>query len=337
MNLNHYLQAHAAPGLALVNECVGKKVADFLQPGVQAARVYDMFRLRDVYFGDTTQPGLQAKARQALQETGHSVDTLLLIETSVKSWVKTKPRKAWELRVKLCQAPAGEIKKLTREAKAQPSEGPAEGVKATFRDEQNASVTVTASPLKIADLMGKIRAINADNPLAGFFSLVEGEHTAQAPQVATNVIIDLDELTEIAAGEGDDIVLKLTNGGRMTGAELVQRKLAEFGFVTLVHPLEGPVNAYRTSRFANSKQRLMLDAENPKCAWPDCRVPAEDCQYHHIQSWFNGGYTNVANLVTLCEYHNRVNEDSGPANTRGKMIRVKGKTAWQPPWGGQPI
>ncbi len=58
----------------------------------------------------------------------------------------------------------------------------------------------------------------------------------------------IDELDEILSGVGEEITLRLTNGAEISGAQLVEKRLAECGLVTLVHPYEGAVNLYRTSR-----------------------------------------------------------------------------------------
>ncbi|WP_284853858.1 HNH endonuclease signature motif containing protein [Corynebacterium sp. MSK072] len=130
-----------------------------------------------------------------------------------------------------------------------------------------------------------------------------------------------------------DVVVQLTNGATMTGAELVRRAFTEHGYVTLIHPVEGPVNLYRTSRFASAKQRLMAAAENPVCPWPECRYPADECQVHHLNAWKNGGETNSRNLTIACPYHNGVNDDDPNAPPlRGHLARVNGTIRWLPPW-----
>ena len=142
-----------------------------------------------------------------------------------------------------------------------------------------------------------------------------------------------------AAGPGlgpdsyGDVVVQLTNGATMTGAELVRRAFTEHGYVTLIHPVEGPVNLYRTSRFASAKQRLMAAAENPVCPWPECRYPADECKVHHLNSWKNGGETNPRNLTIACPYHNGVNDDDPNAPPlRGHLARINGTIRWLPPW-----
>ncbi|QPK78583.1 HNH endonuclease [Corynebacterium lizhenjunii] len=93
-------------------------------------------------------------------------------------------------------------------------------------------------------------------------------------------------------------------------------------------------------RFATDKQRLLLAAESPECAWLDCHVPFDKCQIHHITSWADGGETNIKNLTVLCPHHNGANEDHPPGGIpihRGRMVRVGGQVAWQSPGGGVPV
>ena len=148
----------------------------------------------------------------------------------------------------------------------------------------------------------------------------------------TNVIITLDQLTDILNDDGDDVLLKMTNGATITGAELVTRMLADIGLVTLVHPVEGPINLYRLSRFANYKQRLMAMAENPTCPWDGCHHPADTAQIHHLKAWTHGGNTNPKNLTVACPYHNGVNDDDPSKPRRGRLERVNGKIRRIPPW-----
>ncbi|WP_301196089.1 HNH endonuclease, partial [Corynebacterium stationis] len=86
-------------------------------------------------------------------------------------------------------------------------------------------------------------------------------------------------------------------------------------------------------------------AENLVCPWPECNVPADRCQVHHIDAHKNGGHTKPSNLTMLCKYHNGVNDDGGPRKkhgpgkfkpgktSRGRMRRHRGKVRLQTPGG----
>ena len=155
---------------------------------------------------------------------------------------------------------------------------------------------------------------------------------ASTSTVRTNVVVPLDKLVGVAHGS-DDVVLTMTNGAQITGAELAQRALAEEGFVTLLHPVEGPVNLYRMRRGATWKQFMMAAAENPTCPVKGCHKPADECQVHHIFSWAGGGWTNAKNLTTACAYHNGRNDDhrTGPPRN-GRFERTAHGVRWVNPW-----
>ena len=84
----------------------------------------------------------------------------------------------------------------------------------------------------------------------------------------------------ILADSGDDVLLGLTDGTTITGAEYVAALMGEMfpSEVALVHPEAGPVNLYRTQRVANSKQRDLARIAAPMCPVPGCRVSADLCE-----------------------------------------------------------
>ncbi|APT89456.1 hypothetical protein CFRA_09605 [Corynebacterium frankenforstense DSM 45800] len=105
--------------------------------------------------------------------------------------------------------------------------------------------------------------------------------------------------------------------------------------IMLVHPTEGPSNLYRTSRFANGKQRTMLGATFGVCAHPECNQPAEFCQADHDTSWARGGMTNINNLTPLCKYHNAANDDDPEGPVRHGRIERDGLDVYRVLPGGR--
>ena len=89
------------------------------------------------------------------------------------------------------------------------------------------------------------------------------------------VLVPMEEHVKILAGDGDEVLLGLTDGTTMTGAEYLQRTHGEALEVALFHPEEGPINLYRSARFANQKQRDLLRVAQPVCSAPDCRRAAD--------------------------------------------------------------
>ena len=286
----------------------------------------ELTRLHDVYFGTTKYTRKQAKARR----THHSLAAIRALETKLRG---LKEIDRWAIREELLAMDltvsqiAAEAKKRADALKDKPVKE--HGVKIRRGKDDTFELKITGNSEDITDMKHAL-GDTIDSAKQFFF----GDEKATRPAKQTNVIITLDKLVKIIHGEGDEVTLELTNGATMTGAQFIQAKLLEAGLFTLVHPFYGPVNLYRTERFAQDKQQHMAWAENPTCAWPDCYKPAEESQIHHIKAWKHGGYTNPENLVTLCEYHNRVNnDDPTKPSRRGRMERRHGKTRWSPPWG----
>ena len=105
--------------------------------------------------------------------------------------------------------------------------------------------------------------------------------------------------------------------------------------IMLVHPLQGPSNLYRASRFANGKQRTMLGAAFGVCAHPECNQPAEFCQADHDTAWVRGGLTNINNLTPLCRYHNAANDDDPDGPVRHGRVERDGLDVYRVLPGGR--
>ena len=319
-------------GIALVEHIPGSP--DELRAlGADASDAVELSQLHQVYFGPTRFSGKQKKARHAALQQRHSLGTLTLIESYTTKVKKTLD--AWNLRIKLAATPAHRIphvatqrlKELRSKRIAKP------GVRITYRASGPNTLSITDDATTIANMRGVLESTNTDLLQAAndiFFK----EGTGSKPSVRTQVIITLNELDQIINGDGDEIELNLTNGGRMTGAEFLTHKFAEIGYATIVHPIEGPIDSFRLSRGANFKQRLTLHAEFHTCSRPGCNKPADYCQVHHLIPWQAGGYTNIKNLTFLCAYHNGINDDDPQRPTgRGYMYRLNTGVAFIPPWG----
>ena len=189
----------------------------------------------------------------AARERAHALPTLEVIERYATR-AKTK-RQAWQLRVELCRTAADtdEMEKLARKKlrEINPPTPPRPGVRIRRRKDAPWTLDITGPTSLIADLESNL---DEDAPLDSVAGLFSGS-AAPHPTVTTNAIITLDELDRIIDGDGEEITIQLTNGARLTGAELVARTLSERGLITLVHPFEGAVNLYRTERMANEKRR----------------------------------------------------------------------------------
>lgn len=310
--LDNYLAA-LNQGMSIVAGCHNTTTERLVAAGCPQEHARHLIALATIYFGPTKYSRIQSRARA----TSHDLLTLLRIERHVSKLKSSLDR--WKLRELLCTTPADRINQV---AKVHQPTRPAPQPGATLRRRKGLwSMTITDTSSQIADLW---RQVDKNQPA---HSLLEG---GAISTVTTHVNVTLPKLTRVVQGH-DDVQLHMTNGATLSGAEFLQRTFTQHGYVTLIHPVTGPVNLYRTSRSATWKQRLMLSAEHHTCAWPGCHRPVEECQFHHIIAWKNGGLTNIDNLVPLCPYHNGVNDDDA-RGTRGRIIRINGKIEWIPPW-----
>lgn len=349
MNLvEAHLRSQAA-GIELVAAVAGLSLDQLRAWGPESAAL-SLLALHDVYFSPTSFSRKQSRAVEAARANGHDLPTLELIErfaTRLK-----KQREAWDFRIELCSI-AGDEKTIARYARTRirelaPPPAPKPGVNIR-RGKEMSKLTVTAPPAVIEDLRYNI---DEDDPV-GSFTAAFREGRLARPVAQTFAVMELPEYAQILGRLGDpstprpdshpvpsaasgsdstgpdlgDIVVQLSNGARITGAELIERELAEEGLVMLVDRVHGPVDLHRTQRLASEKQRIMAIGEQPTCAWDNCLCGADYAQIHHITEWRNGGETNPENLTPLCEYHNAINGLPG----RGRIVRENGRIKWQPP------
>jgi 5-methylcytosine-specific restriction protein A len=64
-----------------------------------------------------------------------------------------------------------------------------------------------------------------------------------------------------------------------------------------------PLDVGREKRTATLAQRKAVAARDGGCAYSGCDRPAHRCQIHHIREWFDGGGTDINNLVMVCIQH----------------------------------
>ena len=363
MNLvEAHLRSQAA-GIELVAAVAGLSLDQLRAWGPESV-ARSLLALYDVYFSHTSFSRKQTRAVDAARANSHDLPTLMLIERFACRL--TKQREAWDLRIELCSI-KGDEEAVARHARTRirellPPPAPKPGVKIR-RGKEMSKLTVTAPPSVIEDLRYNI---DEDDPV-GSFTAAFREGRLARPVAQTFAVMELPEYARILGRLGDpatprpdshlpgasaapgataapgasatsaassgpapdlgDIVIQLSNGAKITGAELIERELAEEGLVMLVDRVKGPVELHRTQRLASDKQRTMAIGEQPTCAWENCLCGADYAQIHHITEWRNGGDTNPENLTPLCEYHNAINGLPG----RGRIVRENGRIKWQPP------
>ncbi|MCP1386970.1 HNH endonuclease [Corynebacterium sp. TA-R-1] len=317
-----------------------------LDAGIAPARVKDWEVLHKVYFGPTTSPQKQRLAYEAACRGKISLDTLAMIERRLKPITSRRTRDKLRLAALAIAGRykhvADKLKTLIPKAAPKPAED-----RITFSPSRSGKrrMTVTCDERILADLEHYLRQKHergvqmAKHMLTRFIDLIRGKHSGGGvPSAAPRplLLIPLDAWVSIHRGTGNDVTLGLTDGTTISGADFLTKFTATTDNhleAALFHPQEGPVNLYRTERFANQKQRDLARATTPICPVPGCRHAADNCEIHHIQAWKHGGETNLENLAPLCSYHNGTNDDDPETTRRGRITTVDGQPVWQSPRG----
>ena len=327
-------------------------LADFdreaaLNAGIDPTRVAAWGALHEIYFGAGMTRHNQLIAADKARAGRFSLDQLAMLERRLKV-VSSKSMRE-KLRITLLDAASrtrSTYRALAEMAKKLiPATAPApkKGVSFSTTRRGLRTMAVTADERDIADLEFALSqgldTAQAASPqlLRKFLQLIRGESAGVARAVPRpQLLIPLPQYVEIVEGRGDEVVLGLTDGTTMTGAQYLNQFVATGDNhleAAVFHPTHGAVNLYRDSRLANAKQRDLARAAMPVCTGPNCRRGADQCEIHHITAWKNGGETNLANLAPLCRYHNRVNDDDAHRARRGRIEMHGGTPTWISPFG----
>ena len=349
-------------GIGFLRLCAECSPYDLADDGIEISLAKKYAKLADTLFSPCDSPRIQREAIALAEQRQLSVNHLLMINKHAK---KLKARgAAWRLRAELI-AREGSLEEVNEYAQTRVTEEGGNkpkqrGVRVGRVIDGLRTISITDTQRRITDLEKTLDAAvenDKDRPrsealLEPFWDLVEGNGTGLIkPEYRTVIAIGLDDFAKVSCGKGAEVIVALSDGTTMTGAEFINAAMAgSLGdklYVGLFHPTAGPVNLYE-ARFASEKLRTLAMAENLVCPWPDCNVPADRCQVHHIDAHKHGGHTKPSNLTMLCKYHNGVNDDGDPANpgapkrknkrgkgkpSRGRMRRHRGKVRLQTPGG----
>lgn len=323
-------------------------LADFdrevaISTGINPRTVTGWESVHRTYFGRTKWRKWQRNALARARKSKLSIDQLAYIEQRLS--LIDDPSTRWETRLSLLDT-RGNFDALKRRArKLVPDPEPAppvDAVKFGRSKMGKRSMTVTADERLLADTEHYLRrGIDSSKPAmpqmaAKFAQLLRGGGAVAHARPRPLVLVGLPDFVSIVRGEGDEVILGLTDGTTMAGAEFLNQFIATASNeleAAVFHPAEGAVNLYRMSRLANQKQRDLARATMPMCAQPFCRHGADACEIHHVTPWSRGGETNQSNLTPLCSYHNRVNDDDPRRRKRGHIVMRRGRPVWISPRG----
>lgn len=259
------LGALQSRGMESVQGGAGMAYTEIMRHGFSRAQAKNLERLAGVYCTRTRSSRMQAAAVAHATETGKSVAQLLLIEKQMKK-LKNK-NNAWPMRQVLCKVRdhdgdiSREASRLLDEWNPAPTQDTDTTPTARFADVKNMLprrlvMEADEHTLRQRELEARDYARKNGVTLGQAVEKLLLEGTGPVRMARTTIIVGHDEATQIERGDGDDIIVGLTDGSRVRGAELARQAF-------LVHPEEGAVDAYRFRRTATKKQRIMCAAESP--------------------------------------------------------------------------
>lgn len=119
------------------------------------------------------------------------------------------------------------------------------------------------------------------------------------------------------------------DGRSVFGAQLRQLGCDADVRVTLVNDGGCVLDQGRSSRVVSSRLRGLLSMRDQHCRFVGCATPARRCHAHHIWHWADGGPTDLANLIMLCDRHHHAVHDGGWT----VELRPGGTATWTSPTG----
>src|SRR5699024_7745350 len=204
-------------------------LADGLMP-LNTARKYT--RLADVLFGPADSPKVQRESVALAEERGLSLEYLEMVEKHAR---KLKKRGAsWRLRAELI-ALEGTFEEVEAYAKKRVTEEGGDtkkkrGVRLGRVVDGLRTISITDTQRRITVLEKTLDAgikHDEDQPrsdalLEPFWDLVEGNRTGLIkPEYRTVIAIGLEDFAKVSCGKGHDVIVALSDGTTMTGAEFI--------------------------------------------------------------------------------------------------------------------
>src|SRR5699024_10241534 len=185
-------------------------------------------RLASTLFSPCDSPRIQREAVALAEERQLSVNHLLMINKQAK---KLKARgAAWKLRAELI-AFEGSLEEVEAYAKKRVMDEGGDkpkqrGVRLGRVVDGLRTISITDTQRKVTDLEKTLDAAASDDVprsealLEPFWDLVEGGGTGLIkPEYRTVIAIGLEDYAKVSCGKGEDVVVALSDGTTMTGAE----------------------------------------------------------------------------------------------------------------------
>ncbi|MCQ9334185.1 HNH endonuclease [Corynebacterium phoceense] len=301
--MNSFVSRLKEENVDSLRELKGWRRTDYWDAGLSTADA-DFYMPLVRTFWEAGHPRI-GEARAAARRLGHGIRVLAKIDRLAK-----KGDNPNDLRVLLCGTREQDLDKVAAQHTT-PPETKDEATVGVSQDGRNRLVIRSTEPW----LMDYIHGLPGVEPgkyeglYEGLKKHVENRTQLTAPRRMIHILVNLHDLEMILRGDGEDILVRATDGTWRTGAELMEELLAGVGLATIVNARNEPMKQYRLKRYFTQAQRDMAAAVQHTCMDPDCKIPFSLCQADHLKAWAKGGETNLGNILMLCEYHNMKKRD----------------------------
>ncbi len=98
-----------------------------------------------------------------------------------------------------------------------------------------------------------------------------------------------------------------TSDGQLLDAGTLRRLACDADVIPMV--LGGacePLDVGRAKRLFTGALRAAIIHRDQGCTFPDCDRPPDWCDAHHVNPWWSGGETSLANAALLCARHHTI-------------------------------
>jgi hypothetical protein len=148
-----------------------------------------------------------------------------------------------------------------------------------------------------------------------FLDLLEGRHLGEsAGKAMVDIVVDLETLIGLS-----DTPAEIPGMGPVI-ADIARQVVAEQHNAewryTVTDQTGQTVHTGTTRKRPTVAQRRHVEARNPTCVFPGCRMPSRNCDIDHTVAVIDGGPTTTCNLAPLCRHHHRVKHEAPWGLTR---------------------
>ncbi len=140
------------------------------------------------------------------------------------------------------------------------------------------------------------------------------ETSGDSSAVGSSIAVLIDERT-LFAGSHSGTICEQPDGSHVP-VDVAREMACNSKLTPILHDGFGiALDVGRDKRYNTRAQRAAIMSMYTTCFHSSCDVPISDCHGHHITYWDDGGRTDMANLLPVCQQHHRWIHANNPTIT----------------------